>query len=69
MDTKTGQATKEHNQCPLEFQWTAGRPDHQQLQRYVYEEFQHLFIFNFRVIVRAGGFIEVFFFLIRGDCG
>jgi hypothetical protein len=58
MNTKTGPLTKGHNSYPWEFQQIVGRPDHQQLTDIVGEEFQHLFNFNFGVLVR--GFRVVF---------
>jgi hypothetical protein len=49
---KKRSANKGHNSYPWEFQQTVGRPALQQLHKYVYEEFQHLFSFNFGVHVQ-----------------
>jgi hypothetical protein len=51
MNTKTDPLTTGHNSYPWEFQQTVGRPVFNNYINIVYEEFQHLFDFNFGVLV------------------
>jgi hypothetical protein len=52
MNTKTNPLTNGHNSYQWEFQQTVGSPPSNNYIHIVYEEFQHLFNFNFGVLVR-----------------